>query len=46
MRYLGRVFRMEAAKFDSRYNELGRQRKRIGQCIRNDLVRRWSEESS
>ena len=44
VRYLGRVFPMDAAQFDSRVNDVRRQGQRIGQRIRNDLVRRWSEE--
>lgn len=44
LRYLGRVFPMKATAFDSRVNDIRRQGQRIGQRIRNDLVRRWSEE--
>ena len=41
MRRIGRLFRMEAAEFDSRFNDIGRQGQRIAQDIANDLVWRW-----
>ena len=41
MRNLGRLFRMEAGRFDSRRNDLQRQADRIARYIRNDLLLRW-----
>lgn len=38
MRRIGRLFRMEATEFDSRFNGIGRQADRIAQDIANDLV--------
>ena len=42
MREIGRVFRMEATEFDSRFNGIERQGERIARDIANDLVRRLS----
>ena len=41
MRRRGRVFRLEANRFDSPRDGLRRQRERIGRDIANDLRRRW-----
>ena len=41
MRRIGRLFRMEATEFDSRFNDIERQGQRIAQDIANDLVWRW-----
>jgi len=38
MRRIGRLFRMEAAEFDSRFNDIERQGGRIAHDIANDLV--------
>ena len=38
---IGRLFRMEAGEFDSRFNDIERQGERIAQDITNDLVWRW-----
>ena len=44
MRTLGRLFRMEAPKFDSRHNPLRHQRESIGADIRSDTLRRWGRK--
>ena len=44
MRNLGRLFRMEAGRFDSRRNGLQRQAERVARHIRNDLLLRWSRD--
>lgn len=42
MREIGRVFRMEAIQFDSRFNGIERQGERVARDIANDVARRLS----
>lgn len=44
MRKVGRVFRMDAAQFDSRHNGLRHQREKIIRDIGNDLLYRWGPD--
>ena len=46
MRRIGRLFRMEATEFDTRFNDIERQGRRIARDIANDLVWRWSPAGS